>query len=122
MQQVLGFLILIGSVALLMYGMKVMSEGLQKMAGSKLSNILGTMTTNRFTGLLTGTFITTSIQFHHDIHPVLDGYHRDDSQFRERWIVDTFASHQRHYGRQYRYDGNGMDHGAGLLRHEARCL
>ncbi|MBQ6226152.1 MAG: Na/Pi cotransporter family protein [Bacteroidaceae bacterium] len=45
-----------------MYGMKVMSEGLQKMAGSKLSNVLGTMTTNRFTGLLTGAFITTSIQ------------------------------------------------------------
>ncbi len=56
------FLILIGCVALLMYGMKVMSEGLQKMAGSKLSNVLGTMTTNRFTGLLTGAFITTSIQ------------------------------------------------------------
>lgn len=56
------FLILIGSVALLMYGMKVMSEGLQKMAGSKLRQILGTMTTNRFTGLLTGAFITTSIQ------------------------------------------------------------
>lgn len=59
---VLGFLILIGSVALLMYGMKVMSEGLQKMAGSKLRNILATATTNRFTGLLTGAFITTSIQ------------------------------------------------------------
>ena len=56
------FLILLGCVALLMYGMKVMSEGLQKMAGSKLRNILGTMTTNRFTGLLTGAFITTSIQ------------------------------------------------------------
>jgi len=56
------FLILIGSVALLMYGMKVMSEGLQKMAGSKLRNILGTMTTNRVTGVLTGAFITTSIQ------------------------------------------------------------
>lgn len=56
------FLILIGSVALLMYGMKVMSEGLQKMAGSKLRHILGTMTTNRFTGMLTGAFITTSIQ------------------------------------------------------------
>lgn len=56
------FLILIGSVALLMYGMKVMSEGLQKMAGSKLRNILGTMTTNRFTGLLAGAFITTAIQ------------------------------------------------------------
>lgn len=56
------FLILFGSVALLMYGMKVMSEGLQKMAGSSLRNILGTMTTNRFIGLLTGAFITTSIQ------------------------------------------------------------
>lgn len=55
-------LTLIGSVALLMYGMKVMSEGLQKMAGSKLRNVLGTMTTNRFTGVLTGAFITTAIQ------------------------------------------------------------
>ena len=53
---------LIGSVALLMYGMKVMSEGLQKMASSKLRNVLGTMTTNRVTGVLTGAFITTAIQ------------------------------------------------------------
>ena len=53
---------LVGSVALLMYGMKVMSEGLQKMAGSKLRNVLGTMTTNRVTGVLTGAFITTAIQ------------------------------------------------------------
>lgn len=58
----LPFLTLVGSVALLMYGMKVMSEGLQKMAGSKLRQVLGAMTTNRFTGLLTGAFITTSIQ------------------------------------------------------------
>ncbi|MCQ2335054.1 MAG: Na/Pi cotransporter family protein [Paludibacteraceae bacterium] len=58
----LHILILIGSVTMLMYGMKVMSEGLQKMAGSKLSHVLGTMTTNRFTGVLTGAFITASIQ------------------------------------------------------------
>lgn len=58
----LPLLILAGSVALLMYGMKVMSEGLQKMAGSKLRQVLGTMTTNRFTGILTGAFITTAIQ------------------------------------------------------------
>ncbi|MBQ0021743.1 MAG: Na/Pi cotransporter family protein [Prevotellaceae bacterium] len=45
-----------------MYGMKVKSEGLQKMAGSKLRNVLGTMTTNRVTGILTGAFITTAIQ------------------------------------------------------------
>jgi len=47
---------------MLMYGMKVMSEGLQKMAGSKLSKVLGTMTTNRFTGVLTGSFITAAVQ------------------------------------------------------------
>jgi len=39
-----------------------MSEGLQKMAGSKLSNVLGTMTTNRFSGVLTGAFITAAVQ------------------------------------------------------------
>ena len=53
---------LFGSVAMLMYGLKVMSEGLQKMAGSKMSNVLGTMTTNRFTGVLTGAGITAAIQ------------------------------------------------------------
>ena len=62
MQLLLQIITLIGSVAMLMYGMKVMSEGLQKMAGSKLSNVLGTMTTNRFTGVLTGAFITAAVQ------------------------------------------------------------
>lgn len=42
--------------------MKVMSEALQKMAGSQLRHILGAMTTNRFTGLLTGMFVTTAVQ------------------------------------------------------------
>ncbi|MBQ7156296.1 MAG: Na/Pi cotransporter family protein [Bacteroidaceae bacterium] len=45
-----------------MYGMKVMSEGLQKMAGSTLRKVLGTMTTNRVTGVLTGAMITAAIQ------------------------------------------------------------
>ena len=62
MNLVLQIITLIGSVAMLMYGMKVMSEGLQKMAGSKLSNVLGTMTTNRFSGVLTGSFITAAVQ------------------------------------------------------------
>ena len=53
---------IIGSLALLIYGMKVMSEALQKMAGSQLRHILGTMTKNRFTGLLTGMFVTASVQ------------------------------------------------------------
>ena len=58
----LQIITLIGSVAMLMYGLKVMSESLQKMAGSKLSNVLGTATTNRFTGVLTGAFITAGVQ------------------------------------------------------------
>ena len=62
MELALQIITLLGSVAMLMYGMKVMSEGLQKMAGSKLSNVLGTMTTNRFTGVLTGAGITAAVQ------------------------------------------------------------
>ena len=62
MELALQIATLIGSVAMLMFGMKVMSEGLQKMAGSKLSKVLGTMTTNRFTGVLTGSFITAAVQ------------------------------------------------------------
>ena len=53
---------IIGSLSLLLYGMKIMSESLQKMAGSQLRRILGAMTTNRFTGILTGTFITCAVQ------------------------------------------------------------
>lgn len=53
---------LIGALALLIYGMKVMSEALQKVAGSQLRHVLGAMTTNRFTGMLTGMFITVSVQ------------------------------------------------------------
>lgn len=53
---------LLGSLALLMFGMKTMSEALQKLTGDKLRNVLGAMTTNRFTGLLTGAFVTASIQ------------------------------------------------------------
>lgn len=56
------FMKILGSLALLIYGMKVMSEALQKMAGSQLRHILSAMTTNRFTGMLTGTFITCAVQ------------------------------------------------------------
>jgi len=43
---------LLGSLALLMFGMKSMSEALQKMAGPQLRHVLGAMTTNRFTGMV----------------------------------------------------------------------
>lgn len=56
------FLKLIGSLALFLYGMKIMSEGLQKLAGNKLRAILSAMTKNRFMGIITGILITALIQ------------------------------------------------------------
>ena len=53
---------LLGSLALLMFGMKTLSEGLQKMAGPQLRNVLQKMTANRFMGAITGMFVTASIQ------------------------------------------------------------
>ena len=56
------FLKLIGSLGLFLYGMKIMSEGLQKVAGDRLRSILTAMTTNRVTGVLTGVLITALIK------------------------------------------------------------
>ena len=53
---------LLGSLALLMFGMKSMSEALQKLAGPQLRHLLGAMTTNRLTGMLTGMFVTAVVQ------------------------------------------------------------
>ncbi|MCR4844549.1 MAG: Na/Pi cotransporter family protein [Bacteroidales bacterium] len=53
---------LLGSIALLIYGMKVMSEALQKLAGPQLRHLLGAMTTNRFSGVLTGSLVTVAVQ------------------------------------------------------------
>lgn len=59
---IFDFLCLLGAVGLFLYGMKVMSEGLQKAAGDRLRNILSAMTRNRFAGTLTGFAITALIQ------------------------------------------------------------
>ena len=53
---------LFGSLALLIFGMKMMSEALQKMAGSGLRHALARMTANRFKGMLTGVFVTCAVQ------------------------------------------------------------
>ena len=58
----LPILTLLGSIALLIYGMKVMSEALQKMAGPQLRHLLGAMTTNRFSGVATGALVTVAVQ------------------------------------------------------------
>lgn len=59
---IVDFISLLGSVCLFLYGMKVMSEGLQKVAGDRLRNILAIMTKNRVTGVITGVVITALIQ------------------------------------------------------------
>ena len=56
------FFRLIGALALLMFGMKSMRDSLQKMAGPQLRHVLGTMTTNRVTGILSGALITAAVQ------------------------------------------------------------
>ena len=53
---------LLGALGLLIFGMRMMSEALQKMAGPQLRHILAKMTTNRLTGMLTGTFVTCAVQ------------------------------------------------------------
>lgn len=58
----LDFMMLVGSLGLFLYGMKIMSEGLQQAAGNKMRSILTAMTKNRFTGVLTGLLVTSLIQ------------------------------------------------------------
>ena len=53
---------LLGSLGLLIFGMKMMSDSLQRMAGPQLRHILGAITSNRFSGMLVGTFITCAVQ------------------------------------------------------------
>ena len=56
------FLTLIGALGMFLYGMKIMSEGLQKAAGDRMQGILSSMTNNRFAGVFTGILITALIQ------------------------------------------------------------
>ena len=58
----IDFLTLVGSIGLFLYGMKLMSEGLQKIAGDSLRNVLAAMTRSRFTGMLTGVVVTALVQ------------------------------------------------------------
>ena len=62
MNVIINILVTIGSLGIFLYGMKLMSESLQKLAGNKMRNILSRMTSKPFNGILTGTFVTTVIQ------------------------------------------------------------
>ena len=62
MDTLMNLLSLVGSLGLFLYGMKIMSEGLQKVAGDRLRSILAAMTKNRVMGVFTGILITAAIQ------------------------------------------------------------
>ena len=97
------FLKLLGSLALFLYGMKIMSEGLQKFAGDRLRSILTAMTTNRVTGVLTGMLITALIQSSSATTVMV-------CQLRQRRSSDTVPIHRCHYGSEHRYYGDCLDH------------
>ena len=59
----LQFLLLAGSLGLFIYGMKVMSEGLQKVAGTRMRRVLEAMTRDRLRGVFTGFFTTVVVQY-----------------------------------------------------------
>ncbi len=62
MDTIVNILSLLGALALFLFGMKTMSEGLEKFAGDRLRNILAAMTKNRFMGVVTGITVTALIQ------------------------------------------------------------
>ena len=97
------FLALLGSLALFLYGMKIMSEGLQKFAGDRLRSILTAMTTNRVTGVLTGMLITALIQS-------LFCYNRNGGQLCKRRLADAFPIYRGDYGSEHRNYGDGVDY------------
>ena len=98
---------LLGALGLLIYGMRMMSDALQKMAGPQLRYILAKMTTNRLTGMLTGTFCNLR-------RAVIVGHHRYDSIVCVGRTADAGTGHISDYGCQHRYDLDGVDHVVGV--------
>ena len=126
---------MIGCLALLMFGMKTMSEGLQKLTGGHLRTVLGTMTKHRLGGLLTGTAVTAAVQSStattvmtvsfvnaglltlRQAIPVIMGANIGTTA--TAWLMSIFGFQFNmssvvwpffYYGRKYRYDGNGLAH------------
>jgi hypothetical protein len=101
-----------GGLGLFLYGMIQMSEGLKKVAGTKLKNILESMTKNRIIGCLVGAGITALIQSSsaatHSSNPVKLCCNRYGGRFCERGASYTQAGHIRDYRHEYRDDSHRM--------------
>jgi len=97
------FLVMVGSLGLFLYGMKMMSESLQKVAGSKMRSILSAMTANRFFGVLTGFLVTAVVQSSSATTVMVVG-------FVNAGLISLTQSIGLIYGSQYRNNGNSMDY------------
>ena len=74
---IVGLLYILGGLGIFLFGMRVMSEGIQKVAGEGMRRIMATMTQNRFFGLGTGLLVTC-------LGPVFLGYYRNGGEFCKR--------------------------------------
>ena len=99
---------LTGALALLMFGMKTMSDSLQKLAGPQLRHVLGAMTTNRFTGILTGMFVTSAVQSSTATTVMTVSF----CQCRS---ADAGAGYLGYHGSQYRNNAYSLDHVGRIL-------
>ncbi len=96
--QISEVMMLLGGLGLFLYGMKLMGDGLEMAAGSRLKKIVEKLTRNKYMGALVG------LHRYHD-HPEFLFYHGDGSGIRKRRAYDAGTSHRRNYGRQHRNDG-----------------
>ena len=103
MELIINVFSLVGSLALFLFGMKTMSEGLEKFAGDRLRSILAAMTKNRVMGVLTGILITALIQ---------------SSSATTVMVAGTV--YRCHHGREHRHNGDSVDYLCRRLQGEHR--
>ena len=111
MELIINVFSLVGSLALFLFGMKTMSEGLEKFAGDRLRSILAAMTKNRVMGVLTGILITALILECHD---------GNGGEFCECRTDDAGTVYRCHHGREYRHNGDSVDYLCRRLQGEHR--
>ena len=97
---IFNFLTMLGGLALFLYGMNVMGDGLTRASGGRLEKILEKLTSSTIRGVLLGAAVTAVIQ---------SSSATTGSRICKLWYYDTAACRGHHYGCQYRYDNYIMD-------------
>ena len=102
MNTVLITLNVLGGLAVCLFGMKIMSDGLQKMAGVKMRQMLSIATTNRFAATFSGLLVTSIIQSS-------SATHRYGGGLCQRGAAEPLSVFGRNFRRQHRHDHDGVD-------------